>query len=193
MNRSPAQIAHLNSVSFQEARKTGLVRALEVRQNGPKCGAKKRSGSGTCKQPVTESGKRCRYHGGATPKGNEWHRRQWPTKGTSESRLKVKLKSLELRDREAEARRAEMTPEQREAHEDRRRAMRPASLTERAARKQAREAQRFIQKPKESNSGCSEKVAALGSEIEKLETKARELAARGLQAEAPDDEGDVFK
>lgn len=192
MSLSAAQLAHLNSVDFQEARQKGLRRALETRLNGPKCGARKRSGEGACKQPVSAPGKRCRYHGGATPKGNDWHRRQWPARGAPESRLKIKQKSLELRGRAAEARRQEMTPEEREKHEIRRRAMSPTSKAERAMKRQAKEARQLMLRPKKSHDGDSEELAALGSKIEELEAMVLNLSAQEEHAGTPDIEGDVF-
>lgn len=110
----------------------GFRRSVAVRARAPKCGAKSRQTGEPCRQPLKEEGKRCRYHGGATPMGREWHRRQLPKKGTTERTFTGKLRALERRDREAEKRRASMTEEERKAHEKRRVPKRPGTPGQRA-------------------------------------------------------------
>lgn len=185
--------ARLLSPAFDKHRQRGLRRSLVSRANAPRCGARSRQTGEPCRQPVKEEGKRCRYHGGATPKGKEWHRRQWPKKGASPERIEAKIKTFKARDRKAEARRAAMTPEERELHEKRRREKRPGTPSERRRaindRKAAKTLQQLLDKPK----------APLSDEQRALETKIKELeaTAAGLAGDDPDtDEDDlpeVFK
>lgn len=176
----------LTDPTFEKARQRGLRRSLEVRANAPKCGAKSRQTGLPCQNPVKEEGKRCRYHGGATPKGKDWHRRQYPS---SPHRLKGKLKALRRRDREAEERRAAMTPEEREKHEERRRHRQPGTPAERRRASDARKARKMLSdlldKPDKRR---SEEEGALAAEIKRLEAAADELE-RSKEEETDDDKG----
>lgn len=129
----------------EEARRRGLRNSLIARRNQSKCGARTRVTGEPCKQPVKAEGLRCRFHGGATPKGAEWHRRQLPKKGDSWEKASRKLATWQKRDREAEARRASMSPEQLAEHNKRRAALKPGTPAERARRKHNREAKRFLE------------------------------------------------
>ena len=70
-------------IGFDAWRRRGLANSLAKRAAMPKCGARRRTDGEPCRQPVAEEGKRCRYHGGATPKGRDWHRVQLPAPGAS--------------------------------------------------------------------------------------------------------------
>lgn len=124
-------------LALYRARFRAAKASVKKRAEMPKCGARKRSNGEPCGQPVSEAGKRCRYHGGATPKGAEWHRRQWPRKGAPLEKLNKKIAQFKKRDREAAARRAAMSDEELAQHEERRKAKRPGAVAERerAARK----------------------------------------------------------
>lgn len=173
----------LTDPAFEEARQRGLRRSLEVRANAPKCGAKSRQTGLPCQNPVKEEGKRCRYHGGATPKGKDWHRRQYPS---SPHRLKGKLKALRRRDREAEERRAAMTPEEREKHEERRRHRQPGTPAERRRASDARKARKIVSALLDKRQ--REEEGALAAEIKRLEAAAAELE-QSMEDETEDDKG----
>lgn len=193
MSPSPRQRAQLESKKFREARERGWRKALENRTNGPKCGAKKRSAEGFCRQPVPEEGKRCRYHGGATPKGKQWHHRQPPKKDASEAQIRFKLKGFEIRDRKAEERRAAMSPDERAAHEQRRRAVQPKSALARYMERQARQSAVMLREIEEARSvATSAEKDALAARIAELERRAAELADRGLE-DTEIDLPEVFK
>ncbi|WP_072375049.1 hypothetical protein [Rhizobium tibeticum] len=83
---------------------------------------------------------RCAYHGGRTPKGDEWHKPRWPNGDASnaEKRLQRKLRDLERAKRKRDARLARMTPEERDRSAAKSRAARPRPAKERAADRAAR-------------------------------------------------------
>lgn len=149
----------------------------------PKCGAKARTTGEPCKQPVEEVGKRCRYHGGATPRGKEWHRRQLPKRGTSLATWEKRESARMARDRKAEARRAAMTPEERAAHEERRKPKQPGTPLERARRKSNREAKAMLaelmsdEAAKTSRDPAAEELAEGIRRLEMLKSKRAAEAA----------------
>jgi hypothetical protein len=61
------------------------------------------------------------------------------------SRLENKMKAWKVRDKQAEERRAAMTPEERAAHEERRKFKRPGTAAERARAKNDRETKNWLQ------------------------------------------------
>ncbi len=88
------------------------ARSVEVRAAMPKCGARRKHDGAPCTQPVAEEGKRCRYHGGRTPKGADWHKPQFPQRGAPIEKLGRKLADLERRRAAQAARRRAMTPDE---------------------------------------------------------------------------------
>lgn len=143
--RSLNQKIWAQSPRFAEARQRGLNAIAERWRTKPRCGAKTRVTGEPCQQLVEAPGKRCRYHGGATPKGDEWHRRQPPKRGAAYSRLEKKLKAWEVRDRKADERRAAMTPDERAEHEKRRKSKQPSSSAERQMEDKRKESARWLQ------------------------------------------------
>ena len=59
------------------AGRVGSQKALELRDEAPKCGARRKGDHLPCQNLALENG-RCRLHGGLTPKGENWHRPRWP-------------------------------------------------------------------------------------------------------------------
>lgn len=180
----------LLSPAFDKHRQRGLRRSLESRAKAPRCGAKSRQTGEPCRQPVKEAGKRCRYHGGATPKGKEWHRRQWPKKSASLKRIEAKIKTFEKRDMEARERRAAMSPDERKRHEKRRREKLPGTPAERRRaindRNAAKLVSQLLEKPKDVH-GAEQR--ALDAKIHELEA----MATRRAETETDDDLPGVFK
>jgi hypothetical protein len=189
MRHSEKHQAFINSAYFKEARLRGLRNAWAKQANGPKCGAKRRSDGQPCRQPVTAEGKRCRYHGGATPKGKEWHRKQWPQKGAAPSRLKTKMVSLSIREKEAKLKREAMSPNARKLHEARRKAMQPGTPAERQGGRDDREAQKLLEDLQNDEKPLSGGQKALFAQIRQLEEKAMALQAESAQNE---EQPDVF-
>lgn len=91
-----------------------LRRVQAQRHLMPKCGATSKSTGEPCRQFAMKNG-RCYYHGGRTPKGKEWHRRQWKYSDgpNCQRRLRVKLEQIARAAYVRDARLARMTPEQR--------------------------------------------------------------------------------
>ncbi|MCA8896623.1 MAG: hypothetical protein KDA48_15305, partial [Amphiplicatus sp.] len=111
-----------------------------------RCGAKSKNHGGKCQNLALENG-RCKYHGGLTPKGDQWHRRQFP-EPTSEHALRKIDRKLQMiaRDEQRRLERvAAMTPEERQRYENRRRGHRPGTASERAMRSKAyRDAEKVL-------------------------------------------------
>lgn len=90
-------------------RKWGLV---------AKCGAHARSTGEPCRQLAMENG-RCAYHGGKTPRGDQWHKRQWPKASGAdqgERKLRRKLAVIERAEKKRQTRLAEMTGTERKRY-----------------------------------------------------------------------------
>ncbi|ETW12817.1 hypothetical protein ATO8_09748 [Roseivivax marinus] len=181
-----------SSPAFDEARRRGWANSLETRANAPKCGAKSRTTGEPCKQPVKEEGKRCRYHGGATPKGKDWHRRQWPRKGAPMSKLAQKERALRRRDREADERRAAMTPEEREQHERYRRGARPGTPGEREQAARGRRIAEEVQDLLARSPAPSDEAQRLAAQLQELEER-RRRAAGHPDNEPDDDIPEIFR
>lgn len=168
----------------------GLRNAWAQQANGPKCGAKNRSDGNRCRNPVTEEGRRCRLHGGATPKGKDWHRRQFPKKGAPFAKLQKKLRELKARDRKAEARRAAMSPEELKRHETRSKALQPGTPAERKNARDSRKAKKLIDGLHSDVKPVSDENSALEAHIRTLEDRAQQLRSNQFDE---DDLPEVFK
>lgn len=160
--KSTQNVAVLASARGAAAKATALA---------PKCGARTRGAGTPCQLPVVEGRSRCRRHGGATPRGSDWHRVQWRP-GMSTAQLESKLRSLERRREKRAARIAAMTPEERQRFEARSRAVRPKTAAQRAAAAQNRSARAALQaaqnRPPEAD-GNSAALRALHIEIDAIQ------------------------
>jgi hypothetical protein len=89
---------------------------------------------------------RCCHHGGKTPSGDQWHKTQWPkcSAPDAEQKLGRKLKAAKTAAKKRAHRLAEMTPEERQRHDEWHRTHRPgrpkARTAARAWRERARDA-----------------------------------------------------
>jgi len=81
------------SLTFKEIARNAIIAFNKQRARLPKCGAKTRTTGDPCRNPALENG-RCRLHGGATPKGSEWGKRQITSKPPSQ-RLKSDWQRVE--------------------------------------------------------------------------------------------------
>lgn len=158
-----------------------------IRPLRPRCGAKTKSteDGAPCENLALPSGK-CRVHGGATPKGENWHVRQWP-KGNApdaERKLAAKLKRAERDKRRQDKRRAGMTAEERERHERWQRDHKPGPAAERARRrndrKAAAEIREFLERAEERP--ISPELAKLQAERERLEAE-RDALLKSIEHE----------
>jgi hypothetical protein len=161
---------------FREIASEGAKKALRLFADAPKCAARTRDG-GACQNPGLGAGGRCRLHGGATPRGDQWHVRQFPADARG---FQNKLVTFQIRDREREARLAAMTPAERETFEKRARSLRPGSKAKRAAEREERrrnaEARELLSRARRAPPGPG--VVALESQIAELEAQLSELGHR---------------
>ncbi|WP_449409352.1 HGGxSTG domain-containing protein [Methylobacterium komagatae] len=109
------------------------------------CGAKARSTGEPCRQIPAKGRKRCKFHGGATPKGDGmagWHTPGFPdglpTAAREASDIKV------ARRRKQRARVASMTPEERARYEEWHRSHEPGSAAARSMSRKNREGRRWL-------------------------------------------------
>lgn len=112
----------------------------------PKCGARRKRDGEPCQQLAKENG-RCFFHGGRTGKGAKFHVHILPNGDAPdfEAKLHRKLRQIE-RDKKTQAkRRAEMGPEQLEAHQKWHETHQPGSAAARARNRQDRQYVRDIQ------------------------------------------------
>jgi hypothetical protein len=169
----------------RQARRAILHWHRDIRRSRPKCSARRKTDGEQCQQLAMENGKCC-YHGGRTPKKDDWHKPRWPNGKASnaEAKLVRKLKDLGKAAKKRAARLAAMTPEERARYDRWHAARQPGAPGPRARRrherKQAEAARRSINGLREP--AVSAEVEALGVRIAELK---QELARR--RGEAPID------
>ncbi|EKF60569.1 hypothetical protein QWE_05868 [Agrobacterium albertimagni AOL15] len=165
----------------------------EVRPFRKLCGARTKSTEDhrPCQNLALAGHDRCRVHGGATPKGDQWNLTQWPNGKApdAEAKLQAKLKRIE-RDRKAKAKRlAAMSPEERQRYDQRAKTHAPGPAAERARRrddrKRAAEIRASLEKP--DDKPASAELAELQRQAAALE-EARDHYRR-LAEQANQDQG----
>jgi hypothetical protein len=106
----------------------------------PRCGAARKRDGLPCRQRALANG-RCRFHGGKTPRGDQWHTRQWPrgSGAIAVGKADRKIRDRQRIDAKRASRIAAMTAAEREAYEAWRRAHAPGSATARERRRSQRE------------------------------------------------------
>lgn len=112
----------------------------------PSCGAHAKSTGEPCRQTPAKGRTRCRFHGGATPRGDGpagWHTPGFPNGLPTGKPRSDALKAWTRRKRRAET--AAMPPEERARLEERRQAIKPGSATERARRRRNLDARRWLE------------------------------------------------
>jgi len=184
--RSVAQRAWSQSAACAAAAERGREQAAAQREAAPKCGAKARAG-GSCQGLALENG-RCRIHGGLTPKGDQWHRMQYPSATAPPAKLDKKLKEIERRRRLQAERVAAMPPDERARYERRSEAAKPRS---RAAREQTRRNREAVEILKRSTRAPeSAEQAELREACERLESDLARINA-ALAIVTPQSEGNT--
>lgn len=178
--RTARQQAWASSDRFKAIGRASCLRLNRERALLPRCGAiAKRSGE-PCGNPAMANG-RCRLHGGATPKGEAWHKPQWPDANSPRAEQKLAAK-LNDRERAAKARRrklAVMTPAEVAKHRRWQRGHKPGSAEKRAAaraeRKVNAELRGRMQRPDTRKPTAEEQaIAARISELEAERVQLRE-------------------
>lgn len=114
----------------------------EVRPFRKLCGARTKSTEDhrPCQNLALAGHDRCRVHGGATPKGDQWNLTQWPNGKApdAEARLKAKLERIERTRKQKAKRLAAMSPEERQRYDQRAKTHAPGPAAERARRRDDR-------------------------------------------------------
>ena len=121
------------------------VRAWAAR---PRCGATAKRTGCPCRQAAMQNG-RCRWHGGRTPSGKNWHQPIFSpgTTASGTSKLDRKLYDLAQARKRREKRLSAMTPAEREAYwkwHEARDPRQSARLSRRRAKQQAIEARSIL-------------------------------------------------
>lgn len=189
MKKKGRPSAWQQSAQWREISRAAISRWNARRPFLPKCGARRKRDGEPCQNLASANGK-CRVHGGATPKADEWHRTQWPNGKApdAERKLLAKLKRSERDQRRRDRRLAKMSPEEREAYDRWQRSHKPGSAAERARKRADRRAAADLRASTESAEArpVSPEVAALQAERMRLEA-ARDRLMRLLENQT--DEG----
>lgn len=162
----------------------------EIRPYRKLCGARTKSTEDhrPCLNLALAGHERCRIHGGATPKGDQWNLTQWPNGKApdAEAKLQAKLKRIERTRKEKAKRLAAMSPEERQRFEARTKTHAPGSAAERARRrddrKRAAEIRASLEKP--DDKPVSAELAELqrqAAALEKARDHFRRLAEQQTQ------------
>ncbi|WP_081629366.1 HGGxSTG domain-containing protein [Methylopila sp. M107] len=171
---TPEQEAWWRSARFRAHARGLAIRNIAELARRPKCGAKAKATGQPCRNAAMANG-RCRYHGGRTPSGDQWHVVQLPDDPRSpaaDQKRARKLADRKLIDHRRRLRKAGMTPEERVKHETRSRALRPAPALKRERsrlqRIQAAEIKELLDRPSPPKS----------AEMQQIERDLAELRAQ---------------
>lgn len=128
------QSAEFRAIARQQCAKMNAAHAQK-----PRCSAIAKSTGVQCTQPAMANGK-CRFHGGKTPCGDQWHRVQWPAGSAPDAieKLNRKFLTLEKRARERKRRLARKSPEALAAYQAWLAARKPGPSAKRAAARERR-------------------------------------------------------
>ena len=124
------------------------LRAWHARQALlPRCGARAKSTGEPCRNVALENG-RCRYHGGASTKGDRWHRIRPPRRDEANGieRHDRKLVKRDRKQAKKMRRLAAMSSEDRARHEAWQASHAPTSVVDRARRRKSKADQAMISK-----------------------------------------------
>ncbi|MDF2995825.1 MAG: hypothetical protein K0R27_1462 [Xanthobacteraceae bacterium] len=186
--RTPRQQAWANSARFRSMGRAMMKRFNNLRRSGPKCGAHTKINGHPCQNPAMANG-RCRVHGGATPKGDGWHKPVWPDANAANwnAKLARKLTDLERAAKKRARRLRSMTPEQRADHAAWQRSHKPGSTKAREAAKAYRqqEADMAATLRRVREQPMSEESRAIAARIAEIEAENAVLAARLAELDAP--------
>lgn len=160
-----------------------MKKANRKRRAGPKCGAKTKHGGHPCQNAAMANG-RCRLHGGATPKGDGWHKPVWPKADAANwnARLSRKLADLNRAKRKRARLVGKMTPEQRAQYAAWLQSHKPGSAGDREADRLSRRNMVLLTPAPERP--ASDEVRAIAARIAEIEAENAALAARLAELKA---------
>jgi hypothetical protein len=159
----------------------------------PRCGATAKRSGCPCQQPALFNG-RCRWHGGATPSGKNWHQPVFSdgTTASGTSKLDRKLYDLAQARKRREKALKTMTAEQRAAHAKWHEARDPrlsVRLSRRQAKRQAVAARAIFDTP---GAPPTPEIMMLEEKIRLLTLEADQLASSSVAMERKPDAVDIF-
>lgn len=169
------------SARFRQIGREAITRWNRIhRPKLPKCRATAKSTGEQCQQPAMKNGT-CRFHGGRTGAGADWHLPRWPnrTAPDAEAKLQRKLKDLEKAAKKRERKIAAASPEERERHAAWQKSHKPGPAAQRAAarRERRQNADLVAQLHAISPPLTSPEAADLQSEIDRLEALLKQSSA----------------
>jgi hypothetical protein len=133
---------------------------------------------------------RCRLHGGATPKGDGWHKPVWPDANATNwnAKLARKLVDLERAAKKRARRLRSMTPEQRADHAAWQRSHKPGAANARAAWRDEIANDAWLRKVFATPGAApmSDELRAIAARIAEIEAESAVLAARLAELNAPE-------
>lgn len=163
----------------------------EVRPHRPRCDAIRKRDGERCENIASPNGK-CRVHGGATPRGDEWHKPQWPSGSRPDwqKKLHEKLARLDRNRRRLERRLAKMSDDERKGYERWQRDHKPGPPAERARRRvdhnHASETREWLQQIDQQRPASAEitelqrQAAALEAERDRLLAEIETATGQGV-------------
>lgn len=164
----------------------------EIRPHLPKCNGTSRSTGEPCRNLAVPGKQKCRWHGGAVPSGDEWHKLQYPaaTAKDWQRKLNEKLKRAERNRRRRERRLEKMSPEARAKHQEWQRTHKPGAKAERQRRRTDRKAaQEFKALAEQPERPVSSELAALQAHAAYLEAERDRYRAMAQAEQQQNDEG----
>ncbi len=165
----------------------------EIRPYRKLCGARTKSTEDhrPCLNLALAGSNRCRIHGGATPKNDQWGFVRWPSGKApdAEAKLQAKLKRIERARKEKAKKLAAMSPEERQRHDQRAKTHAPGPALERARRrddrKRAAEIRAGLEKP--DDKPISAELAALQAQAAYLEAERDRFRALAQAQQQPNE------
>jgi uncharacterized protein YciI len=185
---TPRKAGWSQSAQFRQIGRDAIRQWNAGRARLPRCEATRKGEGGRCQQWPMANG-RCYWHGGATPRGEQFHRMSVPA---STEKLDAKLHTSQRKNKRRLAWLASMTPERRVKYDAWVRTHQPgagaARNAERARMRQSAEARALL--------AAGPSPPASGPESIRIETalaaakaKLAVLEARNAEASDNDDEG----
>lgn len=168
------------SARFREVGLASLHKINRRRDLLPKCTAIAKSTGQQCQQLAIRGKTKCRFHGGATTRGDNWHRPRWPKPSDPRAMEKIdaKLRALAKNAKARDARLATLPPHRRAEYAAWLRAHKPGP---KAARRRDREWRRqaldAVESLKPKVVPTNPEADAIDADIERL----RALRARLLE------------
>jgi hypothetical protein len=167
--------AEFREIALNQMRKINREKALR-----PKCKATSKNTGMRCGNVAMENGC-CYRHGGKTPKGDEWHRLQWPKRSDPRAMQKAnrKLQRVERQRRDNAKREAEMTEAQLIAHRRQIKAKRPSTAASRSRAQAEKEQNAYFAKQfSKAAAPPTPEIVALDKQISELEARLSALQVR---------------